>query len=301
MDGVLCARYPNWAALPDQWCIRSRQIQSTTHLRDGPEDISDSRAAQSAIICEMTTLTDARRKFEWAERHIVDLQFEIEQFCIKGPKPYTLGSKAHGLAAIRHTTIFVESLKKIPDSISLRLGDAVHNLRSSLDYIAYAMVRANGKEPTRDTCFPIADPAKKYTPSFAERATHGMSVAAQREIDSVQPYNTGNPTLWNLHRLDIEDKHRLLVTAQFVSEAWEVDAFGSDRTLQFDKTGVLMQGHEVVNIPNSTFERQKLEDFKLVLDIAFGETEIVHGQQVTLTLHNTANLVREIINRFEVL
>src|ERR1700722_971627 len=89
MDGVLCARYPNWAALPDQWCIRSRQIQSTTHLRDGPEDISDSRAAQSAIICEMTTLTDARRKFEWAERHIVDLQLEISQFCDAEPKPYT--------------------------------------------------------------------------------------------------------------------------------------------------------------------------------------------------------------------
>lgn len=250
----------------------------------------------------MATLEDARLKLKWAEKHIVDLELEISGFCHAEPKPYTLGFKTHGVAEIGHTAICVKSLKKIPDSISLRLGDAIHNLRSSLDYIAYAMVWANGEQPTRDTCFPIGDPAKKYTPSFAKRAIHGMGVGAQKEIGRVQPCNTGDRTLWNLHCLDIEDKHRLLVTAQFAAEAWGVDAFGAGNILYFDKTGFpIMEGHEIVNIPTSTFKRQKLEDFKLVLDVAFGEAEIIHGQQVMLTMHNAANRVGEIIKRFEAL
>lgn len=250
----------------------------------------------------MPELRDARLKFEWAEKHIVELELQISDFCHAEPKPYTLGFKPHRVSQIKHTTIFVNSLKKIPDSISLRLGDAIHNLRSTLDYIAYAMVVSNGEKPTRDTCFPIGDPAKVYTATFAKRAIEGTSVDAQKLFGSIQPSNTKDLTLWNLHSLDIADKHRLLVTAQLGYQAWGVDAFSSGNTLYFDQIAVpIVEGYEITNIPTSTFERQKREDFKLVLNIAFGDTEIVHGQEVMLTLHNMANRVKETIGRFEAL
>ena len=246
----------------------------------------------------MPVLSDARLKFEWAEKHIIDLQLEISKFCDSSPRPYTLGSKPHHVSQIRHTTVFVDRLQRIPESIPLRLGDAVHNLRSTLDYIAYEMVRSNGKTPTRDTHFPIGDPAKEHKPSFGKTAVKGMSVDAQRMIVMLQPNNSCDSTLWNLHSLDIADKHRLLVTAQLASQAWGVDAFGSGNDLYFDQNTAVREGYEIVNIPDSTFERQKLDDFKLVLDIAFGDAEILQGQSIIETLHNMANRVKEIIGRF---
>ena len=50
-------------------------------------------------------------------------------------------------------TMFVEA--DPPAELSLLIGDCVYNFRSSLDHLAWGLVRQNGQTPTNRTEFPI--------------------------------------------------------------------------------------------------------------------------------------------------
>jgi hypothetical protein len=99
------------------------------------------------------------------------------------------------------------------------VGDALHNLRSALDHIAWQLVKANGGTPTGDTYFPIlgAPPTpNRYGKSPPPYVSGGASLAVRNIIGNIQPY-TLNPArpddtdILQLHRLSIEDKHHGLI------------------------------------------------------------------------------------------
>jgi len=99
----------------------------------------------------------------------------------------------------------------IPDCVPLILGDAVHNLRASLDFVVSEIIhRANGSR--RYIKFPIRD-----TKQEVEAAVKGgaIKVASQSVIsaivDEVKPYKGGNDPLCAIHEMDITDKHLLLL------------------------------------------------------------------------------------------
>lgn len=56
--------------------------------------------------------------------------------------------------------------RQLHPSISLIIGDAIHNYRSALDHLARGLVEANKEKPTGDTAFPILTNADRYTQSF---------------------------------------------------------------------------------------------------------------------------------------
>lgn len=103
------------------------------------------------------------------------------------------------------------------------IGDVVHNLRSSLDHLAWQLVEANGGTPSdkpgEQTAFPIRDVRRKEL-----RIHGGVDPRALKVIEDLQPYNVHpeSPTdadLWHLHRLDIVDKHHGLLLAPVRHEA----------------------------------------------------------------------------------
>ncbi len=235
---------------------------------------------------------EIRLKLSRAEKHICDLDSAIRLFCES--KPYILTAKPHRIAELDHISFIVESVQPIPSDISLIIGDTVHNLRSALDHLAYQLVLANGESPSRNTEFPIGDPAKEYTTSIHGGKIHGMASEAKDIIRSIQPSNTGNMTLWNLHTLDIADKHRLLVTAHQRLEQWAAGP------IVFETYPLpLMEGESVMNIPRSTYERYAHEDYQIAIDIAFGETEIAAYEAVVPYLRQTADIVSDTIRLFD--
>jgi hypothetical protein len=94
----------------------------------------------------------------------------------------------------------------------LAVGDAIHNLRSALDHLAYQLVDigTEGKGPFEDVYFPISRNAAIYEKAKVRKVA-GMVKEAIGAIDAVKPYGGGNDLLWDLHRFDILDKHRLLI------------------------------------------------------------------------------------------
>jgi hypothetical protein len=92
------------------------------------------------------------------------------------------------------------------------IGDAIHNLRSALDHLAWSLAGTNAG---RSTEFPIFVSRTEFS-KRGKRKMHGMPTPAQKIIKSLQPYKRphGLPKerepLWLLQNLDIEDKHRAL-------------------------------------------------------------------------------------------
>jgi hypothetical protein len=237
-------------------------------------------------------------KIDRARKHILDLENEITRFA--NSRPYAIGARPHPVPQIGHTTLYIESLLPIPVEIALIIGDAVHNLRSALDHLAWQLVLSNGETPTKKTYFPIQDPSQEFTPVSEDKRIEGISLAAKHFFEEVQPRNTGDDTLWRLHTLDIADKHRLLITAQVASHSWGVSAPGNIDTLWFpEAVHVVAVGDEIINIPTSTYGRQKHEDFQLAIDIVFGGSEVIGGESVVAALNQIADYTADVIKKFE--
>jgi len=237
-------------------------------------------------------------KIERAKKHIADLDVAIRAFCES--KPYTIATKPHPIAEIQHTTLYVSRVEPVPEDIGLIAGDVIHNLRSSLDHLAWQLIEANGGTPGKGTYFPISESAEKYAAAIKRGVVDGMSVGAQKLIADSQRHASGDNTLWFIHELDIVDKHRLLITAVSSMDSWGVEAFVGD-TMWF-KEGMffpLEVGYEIVNIPTSTYKRERHENFKLGIDVAFGKPEIAEGHLVLLALTKAADFVSGFVRQFE--
>lgn len=97
-----------------------------------------------------------------------------------------------------------------PTDWSVLIGDAIHNARSALDYVAGALVIENGGTPDGSTYFPISDHQAGYGDRL-RKGLRGASPESKNAVRTLSPWRDGDDQLWRLHRLDIIDKHRLLV------------------------------------------------------------------------------------------
>jgi len=239
-----------------------------------------------------------RLKIKWAKKHISNLDAAIRSFC--DSEPYTLGVEEK--PTISHIALKVARVQPIPTDFALIIGDAVHNLRSSLDHLAWQLVEAGGGSPNKDTYFPICygpQGCQQYASAIGKGEIDKMRPGAEKLLRSVQPYVSGDNTLWHIHELDRWDKHRLILTVVTTLNDWRI-VFGPGREIAFPETPVPLEaGYEIVNIPTSTYRRETHEDFKLGLDIAFGQSEIVAGKPVLETLNGMADFVGSIVTQFE--
>lgn len=118
-------------------------------------------------------------------------------------------------------------LRAEPDPCwALLIGDALHNLRSALDLLYWQLVENNGNSPTKRDSFLISDSKTEFDrvagPVIRRRAG---KKAFEIIRDEVQPYDGGNRALWCLHKLDIVDKHRLLLVVAHANPEMVLSAF----------------------------------------------------------------------------
>jgi hypothetical protein len=164
-------------------------------------------------------LKHARLKADRAFEHLEELTRELDRFRQDEPiKVSTYKRPEIGRRFIRVDT------KDISDRSYLLVGDFAHNLRCVLDHIVWQLVAAATQAvPTRQVQWPVlAAP----DPSTLNRHTKGAAVPAVAVIESFQPYHAGpDPAykqhpLWQVHKLDIVDKHRRVVINESIVEAY---------------------------------------------------------------------------------
>jgi hypothetical protein len=165
------------------------------------------------VLPKQALLSSCRSKIGRADEHLDALNREMNAWGDGDPFRIVRQGNANGT---KHQ--FSLRYKTQPDvwRWSMLLGDAVHNLRSALDHIVYALaINQTRTDPPDDDlklAFPIASDPGHFARSRWRIAS--LNDATQCAIERAQPYNRLNhgrvfQRLWWLAQLDDIDKHRL--------------------------------------------------------------------------------------------
>lgn len=254
---------------------------------------------------KLEPLVGARIKLERAKKHLEEFRSEFNRLRDKNPNMITADFDEQS----RQHIIRFNLVEEIPQNWGAIIGDIIHNLRSALDYIAWQLVIKNGNVPDEGTTgFPIGDRANTFE-SFCGRKVKGASKKAIDLIKSLKPYKGGDIAFTILHKIDIVDKHRLLVLCVFDlshslislterSPNGSVIDIGVTAAGQTEPVFDLEHGAEIRRTPEAL--HMKLDhNEKFVFEVAFREPEIVKRQAVVPLLLELINLVERTIEIFD--
>jgi hypothetical protein len=154
-------------------------------------------------------LEGVKAKVDRAKLRFDELNAALDAFF--RTNPYEVGTRRD--PQTRRLIYYLVSVRAVRPEISVIAGEVLQSLRSALDHLAYQLVLVGTGQsgPFNYVYFPIFDSAAKYKAGKLGQIK-GMRQDAIDAIDAIKPYKGGNDTLWRLHKLNIVDKHRLLVT-----------------------------------------------------------------------------------------
>ncbi len=163
-------------------------------------------------------------KLERANEHYAELNAEIRTYLAS--EPYVVVRQEHPDwegSGDDYVSFVLRLREEAPIRLGVVLGDCAHNLRSSLDHLAWQLVVAAGNEPKGGpggTQFPIVEAIPKKVVAIVG----GVDPKALLVIDSHQPYHLGDDA--PLHSLSVirtisnTDKHQnLLLASAYVFNA----------------------------------------------------------------------------------
>jgi hypothetical protein len=118
-------------------------------------------------------------KIKRAKGHIDDLEAAIKTF--NDGKPYDL---VHEVDTNTGENVYrVRVKERVPIDLSTIIGDAVHNLRTVLDYLVCDLIRAHGKIDANNGGLPIDKRAKRHKPGTVGKIK-GVTPKAEHLIPS---------------------------------------------------------------------------------------------------------------------
>lgn len=155
--------------------------------------------------------SSAQRKFEWGVKHLNALRSEAEAF--ENGRRYVLRPEREDRSAEEVAyDCFAVPKEPLPEHWPLLLGDAIQNIRSSLDHSLYTAARGKGR-----TQFPIfEDPCEFQV--IGSRRIAALKPPIRAIVEQAQPFNAiirapSSDALAVLADLSNHDKHRNITTA----------------------------------------------------------------------------------------
>lgn len=241
-----------------------------------------------------------RLKVERAKQHIANLDAHIAAFVQRDPYVVVRAEDPD-----TGDLVWRVRVREQPDPRwGLIAGDAIHNLRSALDHLVWQLVLANGRQPTDETMFPIARSAKQFQAGGLRRIK-GVSAQAQAAIQAAQPYKGGNDAFWRLHRLDANDKHRVLyvVGAAHNSVILEFklpsgDVFPKIGLRPADRQFPLKDGAALYGVEMGGRTDYAENDPQFAFEVALSDGEVVEGEPLLEMLAQLADFTSAFIETF---
>jgi len=171
----------------------------------------------------MPSIEEPRLKIEWAKRHLAKLQEEFSDWL--GTKPYEIITE-QGEGDLAPLYVFkLRIYRPMPKRVSLRMGDFIQCLRTSLDQTVWQLSLFTRPElnemlpeewAVRSIQFPILEMTNA---ALLQRNLGAVEPDPRRQIENLQPHLRTDPKsdwLWVLSRLSNRDKHRNLIPVGFV-------------------------------------------------------------------------------------
>jgi len=236
-------------------------------------------------------------KIERAKKHINDTNAVVSEFLTESPFQLRVSEQRDP----HRRLVYIKAKKPIPASLTMILGDAVHNLRSALDQLCWGIVGSKAKNP-RSVGFPFV--ALKDALGGAIN-TRQMNVAPKNVIDEIhalKPYPSGDKYLHAVKSLDETDKHRNILV---VGTGVEIAARQLQTLIEPHKLTVPMNtiialvGDWSTNLadapPATPFDKEA--DFQPTFTIGFGQGEALESFPLILALVKMAETTESAVRR----
>jgi hypothetical protein len=153
--------------------------------------------------------TTSRLKVDRAKHHIG----EIETFISLLPDAYFVTVEMNPNGRNEVLKYDLRDRDKLISDVALMLGDSIHNFHCALDHawmsVLTQLCPASINNQTKFPIFPVRDKV--------EAALRGIKIDStvpalfNRIVNEIKPYEGGNESIWFIHILDVDDKHRLLL------------------------------------------------------------------------------------------
>ena len=155
-------------------------------------------------------------KIRRADKELLTLRTDMERFCERQRvEQKRIRQKNPDGQAKEVIQAYLDDPEKSPIEWSIRIGEIVYNLRSSLDHLVWQLVLDNGKEPSRKNAFPIILNESNWEKTKRDRLS-GVGCKDTKKICRLQPFGGGINLPFDVSafkRLDYlcnVDKHRHL-------------------------------------------------------------------------------------------
>lgn len=171
-------------------------------------------------------LKGCRLKIGRAEQHLRDLHGVCQPLMRPGRDAFTYTDFPERGQRFYH----LKREPEIPDVVAILTGDAIQNLRTALDHLAFSLYLTGPKKGvTKDLhrlYFPIGSSANEF-PQQRDQSLRGFwrsdAVAA---LNAIEPYGGGKGDILHvLSKLNVTDKHRLLLTVAASTGASDLGSF----------------------------------------------------------------------------
>jgi hypothetical protein len=256
-----------------------------------------------------------RLKIERAEEHIGHLNTAIEHYLRPEAHPYAYIVKNDLQAKRRRWIASLAPDFRLPDAFSILAGDAVHNLRAALDHLACFVVAEESGDAavTPDIAFPVWRSPNSPSPQELKALARGKVKGAAQEVvdllEGIEPHPGGkHQFVWELDRLDLIDKHRLLLVVTTSMVTLGIDfapminpklpagfaqipsAWINLRPGVADR-GPIQNGTELFSMPFG----EEDPNLQFTFTVAFGESEVLQLEPVVSSLTQLVQAVSELV------
>lgn len=163
-------------------------------------------------------------KLSWSAQHLHALDIEIKDFIKQ--HPFTARGEQDGDS--RRFRILADKYPLLPSHWPLMVGDVIHNMRSALDQVIWALTMKSPKQPNnqqaRTVLFPVCETSGQYWGEMSNkgngqraRCAGWIGADALAIVDRVQPYHLGDAApehpLAILATYSNSDKHRRIAAS----------------------------------------------------------------------------------------
>lgn len=233
-----------------------------------------------------------RLSVEHAKSHIDEIEVLTRAFVESNP--YALVIEDDPLYPT-HYLRFLRLTKPLPYRISGLAGDALVNLRNSLDHASYFVARAAGKDG-KDAHFPFGADAR----DLDGKRGHRSKDIPKEMFDfmaALKPYRGGNDALWTLNKLAGLKKHEPLLRAELHVSMIEVST--ASTVLMLDP--MLNKMHNP--LPNGDYPvgwqrkdaAQQQEKFDLTILVRFNEVGLTLKKPAAVLLREFSRVVEGVL------
>jgi hypothetical protein len=208
---------------------------------------------------------------------------------------------------ITHCWRYVASIggPPLPDHLSTRVGDCLHNFRCVLDHLVWELsVAKSGDPPPRPRR--ISFPAFDDPTAYSGQGLHAVCDAVRTEIESLQPYHAGNNArndpLWALCELSNIDKHRAVHTVSHYARQADiqVNTVIPGARVERRPDGPVEHGAVLARLflPRSLFYAAEVDvNIRVMRGVAIPETDTTPLLHLGQTLEGIKQSVNDIAER----